>query len=226
SMVRALFNAMLDLELVEANPATRPDRFMRDEKPKERALSKDELRRVLQAAKAEGPEARAFFGLAAFTVQRAGAIAAARWDEFDGETWTIPPEERRKFKGYARVVPLNAGALGAVRVLVEEAGVQGSYLFPSRGGSKAPHFTGWHNLTRRLRARSGVEGWSLHDLRSTFRGIATRELQIRADVADAILGHAITTVGHVHYEADKSTYLLAEKREALEAWSSFLEGLT
>ncbi|MFC1661251.1 tyrosine-type recombinase/integrase, partial [Gemmatimonadota bacterium] len=225
SMVRALCNAMLDLELVEANPATRPDRFMRDEKPKERALGKGELRAILRAVKDEGPEARAFFGLLAYTIQRAGAIAAAKWDEFDGDTWTIPPEEGRKFKKYARVVPLTTGALRALRVLHEEAGVQGSYLFPSRDAAQKPHWTNWSNLTRRLRARSGVEGWSLHDLRATFRTLATRELGIRADVADAVLGHAISTVGHVHYEADKSTYLLSEKRDALEAWGSFLEGL-
>jgi integrase len=222
SMVRALFNAMLDLELVEANPATRPDRFMRGEKPRERALGRDELRAILKAAEGQGPEARAFFGLVAHTVQRAGAVAAARWEEFNGDAWTIPPEERRKFKGYARTVPINVGAQSALRVLVEEAGVQGPYLFPSREGAREPHWTNWNRIHRRLRREAGVDGWSLHDLRATFRTNATRELEIPAEVADAVLGHAIPTVGHVHYEADKSTYLLAEKREALQKWDRFL----
>jgi len=227
SLVRALYNALLDLELVEANPASRPKRFLRPEKPKERALSKAELKAVIRAVQKEGPVSRAFFGLALNTLQRAGAIARAAWSEFDTETWTVPPEEGRKFRGYARAVPLNTGALRAIRVLQEETKADAVYLFPSRAGTKAPHYSSsaWNGLIRRLRKESGVGGWTIHDLRATFRTLATRELKVRPDVADAILGHAISTVGHVHYEADKRTYLLAEKREALEAWDTFLERL-
>lgn len=228
SLVRALFNAALDLERVESNPATRPDRFFKEERPRERALSQPELKAILKAVKEEGPEGRAFFGLVAFTVQRAGAVAAAEWEEFDLELriWTIPPVEGRKFKKYARKVPLNDGAMGALGILQEEKDVEGPYLFPSRKGSKEPHFTNWGNLQRRLRGRSGVDGWTLHDLRATCRTTVVRRFKVPAEVADAVLGHAITTVGHVHYEADKSTYLLDEKRKALVKWGQHLEGLS
>jgi integrase len=224
SMIRATFNTLLDLELVESNPATRPKRFFRPEKPRERALTPGELRKLLEVVKGQGPEARAFFGLALNTAQRAGAIAGARWEEFDMEarTWTIPPDEGRKFKKYPRVVPLNDGALRALQTLQTEKKAHSDLLFPARGGAKAPHFTGWHNVARRLREEAKVEGWSFHTFRATFRGLATRELRIRPDVADAILGHDLQTVGHVHYETDKPTFLLAEKQKALEAWAAFL----
>jgi hypothetical protein len=60
SLVRAIFNALLDMELAEANPATRPGRFMEEESPRERSLSREELKAILKAAEEEGPEARTF----------------------------------------------------------------------------------------------------------------------------------------------------------------------
>ena len=226
ALVRAIFNAAVDLELVDANPASRPDRFMRAEKPREMALSKAQLGKILKAVSAEGPEARAFFWLCIATAQRAGAVAAACWTEFDveGAIWTIPSEERRKFKGYARLVPLTVPALGALDTLRAEAPADSPHLFPSRTGAAVPHWTSWSAATRRIRERSGVPGWSMHTLRATFRTTATRELGVSAEVADAVLGHALTTVGHVHYQADKGGFLLVEKRDALSRWASYLHG--
>jgi integrase len=227
SLVRAIFNALLDMELAEANPATRPGRFMEEESPRERSLSREELKAILKAAEEEGPEARTFLSLVLFTAQRAGAVAAARWEEFDlgAGTWRIPPEPGRKFTKFPRLVPLNDGARGALRILAEETGVEGPYLFPARGGAKAATMKGWHNLAARIRRRSKVDGWTFHDFRRTFRGLATRALGVRPDVADAVLGHTIGTVGHVHYEADKTGYLLEEKRAALGGWGSYLDRL-
>ena len=148
ALVRAIFNAAVDLELVDANPASQPDRFLRAEKPRELALSKAQLRKVLKAVGAEGPEARAFFWLCIATAQRAGAVAASCWTEFDADDalWTIPPEERRKFKGYARLVPLTPPALSALETLRAEVPTDSPYLFPSRAATTVPHWTNWSGV--------------------------------------------------------------------------------
>jgi integrase len=198
---------------------------MREEKPRERALSKKELTAVLGAGAQEGPEARAFLLLVAYTGQRAGAVAAAEWSEFDLEarTWRIPAAEGRKFKGHDRLLPLNDGAMRALGILQEEVKPDPIYLFPARGGARGKTYSGWHNLVRRLRKRAGVEGWSIHTFRSTFRGLAVRDLKVRADVCDLVLGHSIGTTGFRFYEADKLTFGLSEKKEALASWGSYLD---
>jgi hypothetical protein len=50
-------------------------------------------------------------------------------------------------------------------------------------------------------------------------------LGISAEVADLCLGHDLDTVGHKHYQSEKSLYLLDEKKHALAAWGRFLEEL-
>ena len=225
SLVRAIFNVAIDLELVDANPASRSDRFMRDEKSREIGLSKAQLGKVMKAVSAEGPEARAFFLLCLYTAQRAGALAAACWTEFvvEDALWTIPSEARRKLKGYARLVPLTAPALGALDTLRAEAPAGSRYLFPSRNGATVPHWTSWAGVPRRIRERSGVPGWSMHTMRAMFRTTATRDLGVPAEVADGVLGHTLTSVGHVHYQADKSGFMLKEKWDALSRWAGYLQ---
>ena len=225
SLVRLLYNAALDLELVDANPATRPRRFLQDEAPRERDLSGDELEAIQRAAGDEAPEARAFVELCLYTAQRAGAVAAARRDEFDiaGRLWTIPPTPGRKFSGYARLVPLSELALEALHRLREVSGDSNPYLFPSRAEAEKPHWTNWHKIIGRLRTSSKVKGWSVHTFRTAFRTTATRDLNVPADVADAVLGHTLGTVGHIHYNADKAGYLLPEKADALQRWADYLE---
>ncbi|MDP2955973.1 MAG: integrase family protein, partial [Longimicrobiales bacterium] len=189
ALVRLLYNAGLDLELVEANPAARPGRFLQREAPRERDLTGKELKAIRAAIEKEGPEARTFGELVLATAQRAGAAAGARWAEFDieGALWTIPAEAGRKFSGHARLVPLNALALAALERLQDVAEEGEEFLFPSRDRSKGPTWTNWQNLNERLRTRSKVKGWSLHTFRSAFRTAATRDLGIPAEVADLVL---------------------------------------
>lgn len=228
ALVRLLYNAGIDLELVEVNPAARPGRFLQKESPRERDLSPDELRAILQAAGAEAPEPRAFAELALFTAQRAGAVAGARWEELDlgAQLWTIPAEAGRKFSGHARLVPLSTAAVTTLARLWEHSREGEPYLFPARDRTKGPHWTNWQKLNGRLRTRSKVTGWSLHTFRTAFRTAATRDLGIHAEVADAVLGHTLGTVGHLHYNADKARYLLPEKADALRRWAEYLEHLT
>ena len=225
ALVRLLYNAGLDLELVDANPATRPGRFLQKEAPRERDLSGKELKAIRAAIAKEGPEPRTFAELALATAQRAGAIAAARWEEFDlaGALWTIPPEPGRKFAGHPRLVPLSPLAVAALERLQEVTEEREEHLFPSRDKSKGPHWANWQKLNARLRTRSKVKGWSLHTFRTAFRTTATRDLGLPAEVADAVLGHALDSVGHVHYNADKARYLLPEKADALRRWAAYLE---
>lgn len=225
ALVRLLYNAALDLELVDANPATRPGRFLQKEVPRERDLSGKELKAIRKAVGKEGPEARAFVELCLYTAQRAGAVAAARWEEFDlaAELWTIPPAAGRKFSGHARLVPLSTLALGALERLKEVTEQGEPHLFPSRDKTKGSHWTNWQKINSRLRTRSKVKGWSVHTFRTAFRTTATRDLTVPAEVADAVLGHTLGTVGHIHYNADKARYLLPEKAEALQRWADYLE---
>ena len=71
-----------------------------------------------------------------------------------------------------------------------------------------------------LEQESGVDGWSLHDLRRTARSLMSRA-GVPSDHAERCLGHVIGGVRGVY---DRHAYL-DEMREVVEAHASFLSKL-
>ena len=167
---------------------------------------------------------RAAFRLAFLTAQRIGSVCAMRWDGIVEDVWTIPAEH---FKGKRpHLVPLSAEALRIIGDLRADALSQ-EWVFPSRAGSKSPFLTNFGKALTRIRKRSKVPNWTLHDARTTFRTHAVRSpkdggLGTPAHVADAVLGHKEASLGFSRYTGDQHLYLLAEKREALVAWGAWV----
>ena len=79
----------------------------------------------------------------------------------------------------------------------------------------------------RVRKKTSIPSWTVHDFRTTFRTHAVRatedrSLAIPGHVADAVLGHKETTLGFERYTGDRDRYLLHENRDALRKWGTFI----
>ena len=85
----------------------------------------------------------------------------------------------------------------------------------------------------RIRKRSKLAPWTVHDFRRTFRTHATRSehpdhpkdpvgLGVMPYIADAVLGHKEPSLGFGRYTAEQERYLISEKREALRRWGEFV----
>ena len=200
---------------------------------RDRYLTTKEIQAFWRATEHENPATRGAFRLALLTGQRIGSVCSMRWDIVAGDLWTIPVAD---FKGRRpHLVPLSAEALEVLAWLrdlteTDDAGKPLSpHVFPSRENSKHPHLTNVGKALTRVRERSKLPHWTLHDFRTTFRTHATRSakdnppgLGLPGQIADAVLGHKEATLGFSRYTGDRDRYLLMEKREALEKWSAFV----
>jgi integrase len=194
---------------------------------RERVVSDDEINRIW--ARTEGPGA--FNGIVRallLTGQRREEVAGMTWDEItpDLSVWTIPASRAKN--GAAHVVPLSPQAqtvLGAAPRLIRETD-DGSPDLVFRGEPGV--FSGWSKSKARLDGRSGVNGWTLHDLRRTA-ATGLQKLGVRLEVTEAVLNHVsgsragIVGVYQRHDWAE-------EKRVALNAWgehvAAIVEGRT
>ncbi len=231
ALVRLIFNDGLrrGFPTLEANPAHMVEP-PGEEEGRDRYLHVEELPAVWNATEPENPLTRAAFRLALVTGQRIGSVCAMRWDGIEtngtGALWTIPAKH---FKGRrAHLVPLSPEAVEIVNGL-REVSTSEEWVFPSRAGAKEPYLTNMGRALSRIRKRSGLEHWTLHDFRTTFRTHAVRSteedppgLGVAAHVADAVLGHKEASLGFARYTGDRHRYLLAEKREALARWGQFV----
>lgn len=80
---------------------------------------------------------------------------------------------------------------------------------------------------QRVRERSELPSWTIHDFRRTLRTHAARAVEdggigVAPNVADAVLGHKEASLGFDRYTGEPERYLLAEKRNALAKWGRFV----
>jgi len=157
------------------------------------------------------------------TAQRQGEIASMRWDEINGDTWTIPAERAKN--GLAHRVPLSPQAIALLDAAKEVSG-ESEYVFPSpKAGHIAPSAVG-KALRRHLKelkepiTRECTEWFTPHDLRRTAATKMT-EAGINRLAVSKVLNHAESGVTAVY---DRHSYD-KEKRQALETWGRRLEAI-
>jgi integrase len=239
-VLRALFTHALNQDLVESNPTVglvRPiipasrDRLFSEEGLSKLLASLNEASVIGEAR--HDPHARLGANVALalrfmlLTLTRRTEAVAARWDEIElsTRTWTIPGARTKNRQPH--VVPLSAQAMKVLRLARALPGSRDDgYVFPSPAVANA-HVDG-HAATRavsRLCARHGLPARSPHDFRRTGATMLTGErFRIRRFVVGKVLGHTTHEGAAVTAVYDRNEYLV-EKREALEAWARYLEGL-
>jgi integrase len=97
----------------------------------------------------------------------------------------------------------------------------GGLVFPSerRDGGSTP-LSGWSKLLRRLRSKSGVEGFGLHDLRRTYRSVLA-DLGVREEIAEAMIAHRRPDLVARYNRAQ----LWDQRREAAEKFDAWMTQL-
>jgi integrase len=139
------------------------------------------------------------------TAGRPGEVLGARWDEIEGDTWTIPGERMKSGKPHR--VPLSAAAVRLLSKLPS-----GEHVFANVSGSKS------HSMTavRLLRVMGRHE--TAHGFRSSFRDWAAEQTSYPNHVVEQALAHAIGSGVEAAYRRSD----LVEKRRRLMAdWAKF-----
>lgn len=181
ALVKALFNAAIDLELFAANPAARISAF--EEQSRERFLQADELPKFWAALEAEPSEKiRDFVKLALFTGQRRSNVLAMRWPDLnlDRATWTMPHTKTGRHE-----VPLTDEAVAILRRREKSKG-ESEWVFPAHhnGGHLKDPMRQWRDIL----VRAGIKDLRIHDLRRTMGSWQTITGATRP-VVGKLLGH-------------------------------------
>lgn len=206
-----MLNWAADRDYIPANPlagAKMPDLGYVE---RERVLSMEELRSVWDAAGEMGYPFGSLIRLLILTAQRRGEVANLRREwliELDGGPAFEVPGAMRK-TGRPQVVPLSDPARAILDGLPKWNA--GDFLLSTTHGQRP--ISGFSKAKARAVRLSGVDDWTLHDLR---RSAATEmaRMQVPQEHIERILGHEVQGV---HGTYNRYTYL-DEKRAALDLW--------
>jgi integrase len=184
--------------------------------PRERVLSKDELKRVLLAARSKKSTYTDIVQLLIYTGQRRGEIAALErsWIDFERRTITFPAKITKNKRQHT--IPFGP-PVEEVLLRQHDEGC----LFRARG--KKTRFDGWSKGKPKFDRLCPMPGWTLHDLRRTF-ATNLAALGVPIHVTEKLLNHVSGTLAGIVAVYQRHTYQ-DEMREAIDAWEAYLRTL-
>lgn len=151
------------------------------------------------------------------TGQRPGEVSSMRWDQLDGEFWTIPGEARKTGEGNKiPICPMFAEVIEQCKVFSSDS----EYVFRSSFKDKKPVTRlAFSAAVRRHHEGMGIkESFVPHDLRRTLR-TRLAEIGISDIVGERVLGHKLQGVLGIY---NRHSYDI-EKRQALALWEKRLK---
>lgn len=150
----------------------------------------------------------------ALTLVRAAGCRGARFDEFDGDVWTVPAD---RMKGeVSRVSDFRVPLTGAMRDIIEgRRQLGGEFLFAGPRGKPISDAS----LSKFMK-ESGEAGRP-HGLRTSFRTWVQDTDSTTWEVAETVLAHKI---GNKVERSYARSDMLERRRAVMEAWSDYVTG--
>ncbi|MGH8544066.1 MAG: tyrosine-type recombinase/integrase [Gammaproteobacteria bacterium] len=223
ALVSKIYSFGIKRGYVEVNPVVLVPRPA-SPRSRDRVLREDELGRLWKALDDKEPDPKtgeprrltselmaAHFRLRLLTAQRGIEVLSMRWEDVDGDWWTIPAGVSKN--KLAHRVPLPPQAKVILKALRPDS--KGSeWVLPSPGGG---HLRWVGKAAREIQDRVGFN-WKPHDLRRTAATLMT-SMGVSRLVVSKILNHVESGVTAVY---DRSSYD-SEKRQALILWGNRVE---
>lgn len=155
-------------------------------------------------------EAKDILHLCLLTAQRSGEIRQIRWDDLDGDWWTIPPEiSKNKLAHRVYLSPMAQEIISRRRITAGES----PYIFPGRDPGKPLARNSPDQGLRRGKDEFPVSDFTVHDLRRSAASHMTA-MGIPRLVVSMVLNHAQRGVTAVY---DRHSYD-PEKKAAMMKW--------
>jgi len=214
ALLGGAFNCAHEEELIDINPFPNLKKIKTTEASRERIITDSEIKVLWTTMEKESSNMRDILRLLLLLGQRSNDIMSMRVSDIDPDRkeWTVPAPPRGKNKK-PNVLTLSPLAWETIEPRLQN----NKWIFPStynqtRTNSRRDgHTKSTKDARRRLKAATGIEGWTGHDFRRTCRTIMSKE-GVEPHIAERVLGH---TQGVVEGIYDRHAYI-KEKANALK----------
>ncbi len=151
------------------------------------------------------------------TVVRSAGVRGVRFDEIDGDVWTVPAERMKGKEGEIQDfrVPLSSAALEIVQTAEEWR--RGSFLFPGGRGVSGISEVSINKVFKKVDPTG-----TPHGLRTSFRTWVQEATDFQYDVAETALAHIVG--GKVERSYARSDFL-ERRRVLMQKWADFVTGV-
>lgn len=225
SYVNKFLNWCVERDVIDHSPAMGVKPVVK-EKSRDRFLSDDEIRWLWKACDRVGQPWGPLGKLLLLTGQRRGEVCGMTDREIDGGLWSLSGERTKN--GRAHTVPLSDAAVAVLGSVGRIKGARGLILTTTGDTPLSGNHKGRNHLAKAMAEIASEEAgkpieidhWTFHDLRRTAAtGMARLGIPVR--VTEAVLNHVSGTGGGIVAVYQRHDFA-EEKRQALDAWASFV----
>ncbi len=211
TLIGTIFTVAVEREIVEINPCYRLKKRGGKESSRTRVLTVEEIKSIWFASESLSNKMKDIFRLRLILAQRGAEIVSMRFQDIDGNVWTIPGHVTKNKKEHR--VPLPPQAMK----IINSHKADSDWVFPSSYGAKTGHINSVVKAGRKLAGAAGVEDFRGHDLR---RSAATMMAEMGVSEFDIgkVLNHSNDSITSIY---NRHSYD-AEKRRALGKWANRL----
>jgi integrase len=232
AVLRSYFEWLIRKGHCESNPVERTEAYILP--ARKRTLTAAELGAVWTAL--DNDRVGRLFKLIVLTGCRRDQIGQLRkcWLHLDGSVPFIRlpgaeagPEVLGNSKnGDAFDVALSRQAVAILHAQLA-ANPRNEFVFGLAGAKGG--FDTYSKSLRQLQAKSGTEGWSLHDLRRTFVSLGASVLKVATQLPlhtllDVQLNHTLSGVSTAGVDYQRNQFV-QERLPVVQAWADYLDGL-
>ena len=225
SSLKQVFNYAISRGRIQQNPAAciRSRDIGGQEKPRERFLSLDEVRKLwqfLDSSKSHmAQQTKSAIKIILLTGVRTAELRLAQWSEFDFEQslWEIPADHSKT--GAAIKIHLSP----QVKALLKELRATNNSCYVLSGIKANTPLTenALPRAIKRIEDRVGIQSWTAHDLRRTFATQLGQTLHIDPVVIEKCLGHKMPKIMATYNKNE----MLPQRKDALNRWAQHVEDL-
>lgn len=190
SLLRVIFKPALKSGWITVHPMQWLEKPS-SESPRKRVLTDDEIKSLWPYLETTKPNSGDILKIVLLSCQRPGEICSMRWADLDLDA-RIWHQEKNK-TGVVNLVPISDQMFDILNARERE----NEWVFPVEG-SHVKH-TGW--ARSQIQKKSGITGWTAHDLRRSGRTIMLR-LEIDHYIRERVLNHGVNYIAGVYDQHD------------------------
>lgn len=211
AIISSMFNKALEWGMATENPARGIKKF-KENGPRKRVLSSDELGRFMKALKDEmdSPSGKAIFLLIALGLRKMEVLSLA-WSNVDLSRKSLFLPQTKS--GVPRYVVINSQALEVLREMQSNRRRDCDWVFPS--DSKTGHLHEVRRTFDSILKKAEISNFRLHDLRRSFASTLVNQGVSILQVRD-LLGHSDVKTTQIYAHLGTASLEAASETVAAE----------
>ena len=221
AILSKVFNEAIEDGYISKNPIKGMDKLT-DEQSRDVRYTDDDIKAIWNAICEEWEPMQSLLKMLFITGQRLGETSKMKWSDIHNRVWYVPQTDTKNKQPHT--VPLPNMALNLLKKM-KSINDESEFVFASQR-DKTGHLSHFMDVMKRIREKTMLNDFRLHDLRHIVATKMIDKLGIEFIIVGKVLNHKGLSANNAITSRYINSDMTEQKSEALNLWAGYLTELT